>query len=792
MAPANASVLLFGAATWDQGALVAGTGFTTIQANGGSITEQDIPTSPNNTLQRATAGPPIPTPGGGNWITQLAVFRAASWYVANGWSPERTAEVINAGQYPGSDPCIQAQNAESGNSGANVIFPIVGTGEAAQAPCSVDPLSGFTSGNSGVLKITNLGANANVVLAMDGPIHQTGTSLIAEPQRASDNGGVMLAASSAFGTLAAHRIFTSGISVNLDTSATTCGTGGTTQCPCYIVSYADPTYKYVIRGTEPGIQFSGFTATGLSSLNSLPRRAIAGNGNDVGPSFHWGDSFCVDSGASYAEGPTEGGGTATFKIYAPDIPTSFAGCGGGLGTCGGSAQITAWTYMVYQGHAPTDSVNSGTCGSGGNDQYCALTLQGQPAPGTNITQGATLKNIGLTANAYPGVAAVACIFCEEGSAWDNDSSVVVRVPGPAYAVWSGGAQTPANFPPGGNSSQNFTGARRIEDYCNESTWPGDKMGYTCWSAANYARVAFILNDNWGRLGLTDVTTNTCSSNTGGPCPSGKQNPNPAVMIDGISAPASKGLPSGASGPMRIGPIHAQSWPSLFLIGSQEPTKDVEIDGPHVNATGANYAVHISCNFHSGATCKASNQPTPNGPGNRTSDITVMHANGGGNATIWDEFENASSMTDCPTANVSSTTKGCWQDNSIAFWAMTNCVSDAGGGNASSCFGPGVSVITTSNQFPNRFAGGLELTAGAHVGTTAANTDFSGTCTLGSTSCSITFVNPFVSNPVCTVAWESGTLTGILKAAVSTTTLTITSTVGTDSGVVGYICAGNPN
>jgi hypothetical protein len=104
-APANANLLVFGGGNWSGGSLIAGTGFTSIQASGGSITEQEV-VSGNNTLQRATA---IPNPNGnapgttGNWVMQMAVFRDASWTVAGGWTPIRPAQVLDATQFPGVD-----------------------------------------------------------------------------------------------------------------------------------------------------------------------------------------------------------------------------------------------------------------------------------------------------------------------------------------------------------------------------------------------------------------------------------------------------------------------------------------------------------------------------------------------------------------------------------------------------------------------------------------------------------------------------------------------------------------
>jgi hypothetical protein len=42
VAPANSNLLVFGGGTWDGGSLIAGSGFTSIQASGGSITEQEM------------------------------------------------------------------------------------------------------------------------------------------------------------------------------------------------------------------------------------------------------------------------------------------------------------------------------------------------------------------------------------------------------------------------------------------------------------------------------------------------------------------------------------------------------------------------------------------------------------------------------------------------------------------------------------------------------------------------------------------------------------------------------
>jgi len=122
VAPANANLLVFGGGTWDQGSLVAGSGFTSIQASGGSITEQNTTAiTANNALQRATAVPNPMTPGSGNWIMQMAVFRAATWTVAGGSSSTRARNTIYADQLPGATPDAQLNSAIAGATPGQVI-----------------------------------------------------------------------------------------------------------------------------------------------------------------------------------------------------------------------------------------------------------------------------------------------------------------------------------------------------------------------------------------------------------------------------------------------------------------------------------------------------------------------------------------------------------------------------------------------------------------------------------------------------------------------------------------------
>lgn len=72
--PTNANLLLFGAGTSDNGAATTALPWTTIQSNGGSITEYQV-VSGNTSLQRANANTGMVN---GNWVMQMAVFRDAS------------------------------------------------------------------------------------------------------------------------------------------------------------------------------------------------------------------------------------------------------------------------------------------------------------------------------------------------------------------------------------------------------------------------------------------------------------------------------------------------------------------------------------------------------------------------------------------------------------------------------------------------------------------------------------------------------------------------------------------
>lgn len=67
------------------------------------------------------------------------------------------------------------------------------------------------------------------------------------------------------------------------------------------------------------------------------------------------------------------------------------------------------------------------------------------------------------------------------------------------------------------------------------------------------------------------------------------------------------------------------------------------------------------------------------------------------------------------------------------------------------------------------------------------------CTMASGTCTYTYSNSYSSAPNCTATWNgTGTLSGILKAVPGTSSVVVSSTVGTDNGVVDIICGPQAN
>lgn len=154
MAPANANLLVFAGGNIDTGTAVAGTGFTAIQSNVGSITEQNTATiTGNNVLQRATAGLSACC-ATGNWLMQMAIFRDASWTVGGGWNPPRFAAILDATQFPGSDIGAQINNAYAAlpANGGHIIVPATPDGSCRNITSATNAISFTTPGKYPLLE----------------------------------------------------------------------------------------------------------------------------------------------------------------------------------------------------------------------------------------------------------------------------------------------------------------------------------------------------------------------------------------------------------------------------------------------------------------------------------------------------------------------------------------------------------------------------------------------------------------------------------------------------------------
>lgn len=78
----------------------------------------------------------------------------------------------------------------------------------------------------------------------------------------------------------------------------------------------------------------------------------------------------------------------------------------------------------------------------------------------------------------------------------------------------------------------------------------------------------------------------------------------------------------------------------------------------------------------------------------------------------------------------------------------------------------------------------------HIIRRAADADMWGTLTLSGGTVSYSFADAYTSAPLCIATWQSGTLTGFVKCATTTTGITITSSIGTDNAVIAYMILGN--
>jgi hypothetical protein len=189
-APANASLLVFGAGVVDNATvLVPGSGFTSLQAStigtsASAITEQNTAAiTTNNVLQRATAciGPSSITPcssATGDWVMQMAVFRDASWTVANSWSPSRIGNIRWADQFPGSDIGVKINNAYADCPVAGCVIKISAGSYFFSTPVAFGSVASGGTINSGKPVVLDCGGGSNGYTPTNGAVqlNYTGTT----------------------------------------------------------------------------------------------------------------------------------------------------------------------------------------------------------------------------------------------------------------------------------------------------------------------------------------------------------------------------------------------------------------------------------------------------------------------------------------------------------------------------------------------------------------------------------------------------------------------------------------
>lgn len=83
-------------------------------------------------------------------------------------------------------------------------------------------------------------------------------------------------------------------------------------------------------------------------------------------------------------------------------------------------------------------------------------------------------------------------------------------------------------------------------------------------------------------------------------------------------------------------------------------------------------------------------------------------------------------------------------------------------------------------------------AGTNGQSPASNLTFA-SCTMASGTCTYTFINAYTTAPFCSATWNgTGTLTGIVKAVPGTSSVIVTSSVNTDTGVMDIVCGPQAN
>ncbi len=441
----------------------------------GAITEEDIFSGTPSALplQAATAGPATGTSSPGNWIMQMAAFRAATSMVAGGWSPVRPPDEVNAAQYPGVDICVQAQNAGIANPYATILMPINGS-----VACSVDPTGAASTSPivsapfQGKLKLVAVGSSP-AQINMDTPWVFFNNSMTL------DGGSVQFSITQPFlNNWSAKRCWTEGSADSTDFGACATGgigngfqiqVGGSVPTNCALITYPGSTGPYEIRGGEI------VNLTGMSDLRN----------NGV---FR-----VIPAGATPCTGTS--GPTATqFYIWAPSAQncTGFSGCGS-------SATLAAQTAMFYMGPRafdnPTNSMSNSCIKVNGGDYY--------GGNGENCNRfGIKLLNLGELDGWGYGLEGIDNSQCNEQCVVDSyGAHTIYRVSMLTYGQWS-------------SVSLNNDSIRHFEDYCNNNTNSTNTfycLSYTNALGVNYYYGAFHvgvwLRDTWNHGAVQDATIN---------------------------------------------------------------------------------------------------------------------------------------------------------------------------------------------------------------------------------------------------------------------------------------------
>jgi hypothetical protein len=192
-APANSNLMVFAGGVADPNAgMIAGSGFASLQAShntwGTGIVETSTAAiSGNNTLQRATAcfgtGMTCTPTTTGDWLMQMAIFRDASWTVANAWNPTRIGNIRWADQFPGSDIGVKINNAYADCPAAGCVIQVALGSQSFSTPITFSgkPIvlrcGGSTNGipiNEGAVQLNYTATTGTAITFDDGGVGASG------------------------------------------------------------------------------------------------------------------------------------------------------------------------------------------------------------------------------------------------------------------------------------------------------------------------------------------------------------------------------------------------------------------------------------------------------------------------------------------------------------------------------------------------------------------------------------------------------------------------------------------